>query len=148
MTSSWFHPMGNKVKIFILAPEPQLPPRHRHTHIHISSLSTGLPQSSLHPSAKCHSSYQVALSTRPSQHLFSTSIDLIPKGLRWKKQLLLAPEYGRIPFGLNCHTFVKVFLSNSSKPIPVYLTDLFSARTLTDTLRKDQLIKSANLWGE
>lgn len=116
MTSSWFHPMGNKVKIFILAPEPQHPPpRRRHTHIHISSLSTGLPQSSLHPSAKCHSSYQVALSTQPSQHLFSTSIDLIPKGLRWKKQLLLAPEYGRIPFGFPqlphvCESlFIKLF---------------------------------------
>ena len=43
---------------------------------------------------------------------------------------------------------VKVSLLNSSKTIPICSLNLFAARTLTDTLRQNQVIKSAVLRGK
>lgn len=54
----------------------------------------------------------------------------------------LSASFPRLP------QFVKASLLNSSDTIPVYSPNLLSARSLTDTLRQNQLIKSALLWGK
>lgn len=66
-----------------------------------------------------------------------------------EKQLLLASEYNRIPFSFPklVHIWESPFIKLCSQMTPVCLHNLFSARTLTDTLRKDLLIKSAILLG-
>lgn len=143
VTSSRFQPMGNegKVPVLTLASEPW-PPPHNYS---FSGVATG----SLHPCTKRHSSSPAALSLSPL-HIYFPPLCLCPVRTHSEKSSchLLQSLAEFLSLSLNGHTFVKVPLLNSSQIIPACWHNLFSARALTDILRKDKLIKSAILWGK